>query len=385
MNKEIEEKISLNIFLLGIFIMGAFMCNDKYLSIVNYSYIPLIIIIIFLMHFKQKIKISSMHYIMGALFMLIILNLVRYNVAFETGIFLSYIIYVLMFLIFNSLKINEKEINYLINSYIISSAIISILIILNQKELNGWEGTYRYTLKFMNHVYIDPNFIGAFTSIGAIMAFYRFINKKDNRIKYGIILTIIISGIFMTGSRGAMVGTFCGIYILTTHKISLKKIIIIGFSLVVLIYAIYNFMPIDLYNRMFRQSYFDSSNMHRFNNWYMAIRAFLDKPIIGYGLVNTMTILYKVSGYTSAAHNTYIALTLQLGLVGFLLMLTVIVKMLKDIRILRIELLSAIWVSLLFTSILIEQNLSITFWIVLIISSLIIKCEKNKLIRKSIN
>lgn len=370
-----DKKVHLPILLFGIFIIGIFMCNHRFLGITEYYYFPIIILSIFLFKIKKKFKLNYEHYLIIYFLIFLVLNLIRYQVAFNSGVFISYFLFALLFLIISLQKINKEDLRYLISCYIISSIIISLMIIIFRKELDGWQGTYRYTIKFINQVYIDPNFVGAFINIGAIFSFNRLLNTKD-KLLYAIVTLIIMVAVFLTGSRGAMLGMFLGIGIMFVNKTSIKKIILFITLSTIIFALIYIFLPQEILDRFFKNSYLDGSNLHRLKNWHMGILAFLKKPIIGYGLIDSGSILGRYLGYNSAIHNTYITWIVQLGILGFFplfgICLNAIIKSIK----LKSNVLKGVLISMFFTSIMIEQNLSLTFWIIIIISYLIINYEK---------
>ncbi len=366
-----ENKVSLPIMVFGMFIMLILLCNDKYLGITEYFYFPIIIIVCLLVYYTKNIIIFKLeHYCILFLIFYLIMNLTRYEYALNSGVYLSYIIFLVMFLLLTSRKINKKEIRFLINSYIVSGLIISAIIIIMKQEFNGWSGTYRYTVKFMNGVYIDPNYIGAFINIPAIFVFNRvFISKQRIYKHINIIQTLVMTfAIFSTGSRGSMLGLMVGFSIVFSCNIKFKiKSLICSIGImIILAIVLYNVIPEETIKRMFFDSYYDASNISRLTNWRLGIEALCKKPFWGYGFIDTNVILSRNFEYSAAIHNTYLAFLNQFGIIGSFPILVIILKIAKQLTKKEMRSLLGVLASVILTSILVEQNVSIIFWCALI-------------------
>lgn len=370
-----KEKISLPILFLGLFIIFTFYSNNRFLGITEYYVFPLMIILsslIFLMNHHSKIKINIEHFCILILIYILVFNLIRFSTGINRGVYISYFIFTIMFFFITQIKTNKKEINFVINSYIFSSVIISLMIIIFQQELDGWMGTYRYTLKFYNHVYIDPNFISSFINVAVVFSLNRVFsfNKKLIKIVY-VMITLLISGaVFMTGSRAGMIALFLCYGFVFAENIKLKNIFIGLISIVSLAMIVFAFLPDGITQRMFNVSYLET-NQTRLLDWKYGIEAFLDRPIFGYGILESQNVLQNYYNYGKAVHNTYLTFLIHFGIVGSLLIAVIFLKIFIKIYKSKIRVMLATLISLLFTSIMIENNLTITFWSILIINYLV--------------
>ncbi|NJJ41640.1 O-antigen ligase family protein [Paenibacillus sp. 7028] len=267
----------------------------------------------------------------------------------------------------------------MVNCYITSALIISLIIIIFRQELDGWIGTYRYTIKFYNQVYIDPNFLAAFINIPAILVVNRLFitNRNKLRILYFVITAIIMFGVLLTGSRASLIAMLLGCAIVASSYLEIRKYILLVIIFLSLGITMYFLLPEALIHRFFTNSYNDNSNIRRVLAWKFGLDAFYQKPLFGYGIVNSATILNNLYSYNVAIHNTYIQLIVQLGITGtipfFLIILNSIIYILKN----NLRVLLGIVLSLLFTSFMIEQNITITFWTVLIMLNLAISFKKD--------
>jgi|GEM_PF-2945386 len=360
-----KGKISISTFFFGMFILFAFACYNKYFSVTEYFYFPVLSILFCLLHFFYKDKIIFRVEQLCCIFILgiLMMYLVVYWGEMERGFHFSYILLVLLFLMITLKRMNREELRFTINCYILSALIISLMIIILRQEFEGWVGTYRYTVKSLNQVYIDPNFLAAFINIPGIICVNRLLVTGQK--KYILVIFIILLGVFLTGSRAALVAFFIGsVAVIGCHR---KKIFWIILFLPVLGIILLKVLPFDTIQRMFINSYMDDSNLTRLLNWQMGWTAFQRSPLLGYGTKSTSQILYNSFIYERAAHNTFITGLLHFGLIGWVPFLIILLKIVLITLKKGMRILFGISLSILFTSIMIEANVSITLWVVLIL------------------
>lgn len=254
---------------------------------------------------------------------------------------------------------------FLINSYLISSLIISLLILISKTELDGWVNTHRYTIKSID-TYIDPNYIASFISIGLIIAFNKvLINIKKKIFYFNLIIVIInLNAIFYTGSRAAILTIF--ICLVISCIIQKKYKILILLSIILILILLLKVEHSYIIDRILN-NYLDGSNIKRMNNWFYGIKSILKKLILGYGFIDSSTILNLNFGYNSAIHSTYILMLSSFGIIGVIPFIIILANIIKDFFNKELKIFLSVIISLGITSIFIEQNLTITFWMSVII------------------
>ena len=375
-NIDSKEKISLPILFFGLFILFTFYSNNRYWGITEYYFFPLMIIgssIMFFMKYYKTIKVNLEHVCMLFLIYLLVYKLLSFGTNIDRGVYLSYILFMIMFLLITQIKVNKREIRYLVNSYIISALIISLLIIIFRRELDGWVGTYRYTLKFYNHVYIDPNYISAFINIAVVFSLNRVFYHRDKVMKaVYLAITLLISGaVFLTGSRAGIIALFLCYGVVLAINLKIKSAFIGLFCMVSLAVLVILYLPDEMTQRVFNISSYLETNQTRIMNWIHGIEAFLERPVLGYGIMESQNILKTYFGYSRAVHNTYLAFLIHFGMVGTFFMAVIFLNILIKIFKSKLRVMTATLLSLLFTSIMIENNITLTFWIVLILNYLV--------------
>ncbi|WP_307191834.1 O-antigen ligase family protein [Mesobacillus stamsii] len=375
---------SLSNTLLGVALVIMFTSNDKYFLIAN-TYILFLLTIIsaivgILLKKKKVVFTYENIYMICILYFVLVSCLVAWpNV--DRGYALSYILLCLLYISINIRFISAKEIYSLISYYIISAIIISLMILIFRVDYFGGGG-YRYTIQFRDNMKIDPNYLAAYLSIPTIFSLKRLILPKrgENKFFYVFCTIILCSGVFLTGSRAAMIATIVGCafvyidYLIIVRKKDRYFILKIAFS-VILIFIIANIilynLPDTIYQRFFVNSYVDGSNDSRIELWYNGLQTIKDHPLFGSGMMTLTDAISETTGHYATAHNTYISLWIQLGAGGFALFVLLLGRLIiKNIQNRNFTLVGVMF-SLLFTSMIIGAEVSISFWITIIIITMI--------------
>lgn len=149
--------------------------------------------------------------------------------------------------------------------------------------------------------------------------------SKKNKYFVGILFSISVIAIVLTGTRGVWVSLTSSIFILLflLKRKKMYKYILIFFLIVLMIFLI---LPNYYSNRLI--SIFDfknnNSNLTRINLWRGAILIFKNNPVNGIGLNNFSEIIkndlyYKAPMMSVAhAHNNYFQLLAETGFIGVL-------------------------------------------------------------------
>lgn len=230
----------------------------------------------------------------------------------ESGYVISYLLLLLMTLLFSSLELGSSDLKTLYNAYIALGLIISLLIIIVHKRYYAEESN-RITIQIGSNPLIDPNYLGACLVAPGILSIKGAMEEKDKRILRWIAVGIICVGVFMTGSRGALLALAAGIFVIFVSKIlknfSLKTFLILTVAAVAAIIVAICFVPEAYFERMFNiVNWADGSNSKRFMLWKNALDMIIKRPFWGYGIGNT------VASIGNAAHNSYLEIGVHLGL-----------------------------------------------------------------------
>jgi len=179
----------------------------------------------------------------------------------------------------------------------------------------------------------NANSIGMLMSIGFIIYFYLFQTEKRIvfKILYGLACVLATFIALVTGSRKAFVTVIVGAvaYLLFDAKGKRSRNIIIITGVITILYYIVRKIPyfyaiigwrLDGALALFiGKGVVDHSTMIRSQFVEAGIKVFLSHPILGVGIDCFRQYNAAITGYSWYAHNDYVEILADLGIVGFLI------------------------------------------------------------------
>lgn len=193
----------------------------------------------------------------------------------------------------------------------------------------------------------NPIFLSGFLMLPFALAWFRSIGAQNKmRILYAAAAILMFGGIFVSGTRGALLGLLIGIgvgwivwIIKSAHK---KRNIFITLGACVLVVELFFALRIttDPSSRLYRYTHIDASATNRFGYWEIAWKGFLARPIKGYGYENYYKAaemyflpgLYEEEGvFIDKPHNAYFEILVTSGGVGLLLYLCMLAWLMREI------------------------------------------------------
>ncbi|MBX4259973.1 O-antigen ligase family protein [Clostridium estertheticum] len=256
----------------------------------------------------------------------------------ESARFLTYVfIFFVIKYEFNA----KKLVKNLLKCYIFTAGLLSIFGIIQHFTTIGLDKKFvvhypGYTVVKIATTMFNPNAYAAFLILIIFPVVMLTIYEKNKNIKsmYGIISILLFVNIIMTYSRSAQVGVCIGAVVLCVIY-SYKLIIAFGgigiFTL---------FMP-SVLDRV-RDLQNASENESRIKLWKTALMMIKDHPILGVGngnyvsRYNEYVSKYKGLSYNAykryPAHNSYLKVESELGIVGIVSFLAVLVTSLIRVK-----------------------------------------------------
>ncbi len=172
----------------------------------------------------------------------------------------------------------------------------------------------------------DPNDNAMVLALGLPMAWYLGMTYRQPLMRWvcRAYLPVAILAIGLTGSRGGMLATRVALLIvpLTMTKLSPARlataIVVLGISGALAM----TFVPDRLVQR-FASTGAEVQDLRfggRFKLWMAGVQAFAEKPLIGYGTGRfKQAVTPRLGVATQVAHNSFLSVLVEQGLVGFLL------------------------------------------------------------------
>lgn len=228
---------------------------------------------------------------------------------------------------------------------------------------------------------MDPNYLAALFILPIILIFFGIVKGGSNVRRLGLFF-ILFAAVLATGSRGAFVSVIlgCGIIYLKENN-NIKKITIGVFILIFLFIISFIILPREIIDRFDYRNFNDDSNSLRVNLWKTALKIFASNPIFGRG-ANSMINLGKSYGarLNLIAHNSYLEILADYGLVGFSLWITpfvfIFLKGIKHKNYLIVGILAGTYACAFFIS---AQH-SAFLWQNVLICYILIQFDKNMLV-----
>ncbi|MFS8083528.1 MAG: O-antigen ligase family protein [Ginsengibacter sp.] len=291
---------------------------------------------------------------------------------------------IILILIASTLPWNKKDINNLLLAFQISAAIFSILLIIKGELYHGF---FRATL-MVNGQEQDPNNLSAMLVIPTLISLWRILNKNYIVIlhkKYILINYLFVGSnilaMLMLSSRGGLFGLICGSLFLLffqnkfsqKNQAKSKKLYIVTTLLVVfaILFIIIPYLDQETLQRLSLRRIEQDKGSDRLLIWNIALQKFLNAPLFGIGIGSFQGIT-KVG-----VHNQFIIVSVESGIVGFILFMTsLIILFIKSFKG-GTSLLPAILIGTFTVIFFLDAYNKKYFWNAILLSIIILKMERN--------
>lgn len=231
---------------------------------------------------------------------------------------------------------SPRQLDYITRGYLVVCTVFSAaLIAIGKPMLDG------YSLRYSLSGSLDPNDCAAVLAIGVPIALA--VAKRTGAgtwrlVSWGV-LAVMCAAILRTGSRGGMIAAFVGALVVMLSSRGIRAI----FAVTALIGALAvarEVAPPELLGRFaVIGSESDDYNMNsyggRWQIWQRGVKYFAQDPILGVGVAGFPTregLQLEEDGMRgkwSAAHNAYVQAFAELGLIGGLLFVSLIVTSIR--------------------------------------------------------
>lgn len=182
--------------------------------------------------------------------------------------------------------------------------------------------THRITSTFVN-----SNVAGDWFAIMIIIGVYYLGKAKTTkeRMYYGSCTAFFLVILCLTGSRGAYFALIAGMSIMLTLKVNRRNLVAIG--TIFAIVAVVGFMPSDVsaISNEITGHEIERSFDTREEIWRGSLKMSQLKPLTGWGLTGTIEQtdkFFDVNGVVNHSHNIWLSIITSLGIVGFMVYLS---------------------------------------------------------------
>lgn len=331
----------LSLFLLGIFIYTIPVENSVIISGVGsinrlLGLISFCISLIYIVSIRRTVKKMTLFMLLSLTFLFWVSFTIfwSYNIQNSLTVWLTAIQIILMIQLINEVVDTKNDLLFLIKAFLLGifTSVISIIL----SFINGVSYTI-YDLRFTAFG-TDPNDVGVTLAIAIPILWYLILNEKDKvfLLISKIFFPLIIFSIVLTGSRGALLTAIVALLIIpfTYNKLkTIHKILtLIIFSVLTMI--LIKVVPVSVVERIFsiRDELSSGNVSNRTDLWYAGLKVFSENPIQGVGIGAFADSVQSYLGYGYVAHNTFISILVEQGLVGFCIFLLILVYLFVNSR-----------------------------------------------------
>lgn len=196
--------------------------------------------------------------------------------------------------------------------------------------------------------FFNPNPFGTYLVMLFLFSLGFYLKNTDK--KFALSSIVFFIALLLSGSRGALLALFVALpFVFVDSKGNFKNSILNVFIVIatgfVLTRGLVYITPIvqknlniniDFLSNLIRKdSLTGTSFIGRIEFWKAGLRAFIDKPMTGYGLGTFFSAYYVGYGnnqwYSRFAHNHYIQTLTELGIVGFILFLVFVLSVIYSL------------------------------------------------------
>ena len=224
---------------------------------------------------------------------------------------------------------SDKDIEIVFNIYIFCTIFLDCFV--GNKMLNLYSFPGILTVRFGDNFAFNSNTIAVGNVIAIIILIHKIVEKKRVTINL-LIITFFALITFLTGSKKGIIGLLFAIILYLYYKgANYKKriqrliiailLLLVAFQLILAVPFLYDTIGYrfeEMLSFLEKASMVDTSTASRLGLAKYAFELWTEHPLLGVGL-NNFSVYQTIGGAGYYAHNNYLELLADLGVIGFAL------------------------------------------------------------------
>lgn len=289
-----------------------------------------------------RIKIDYRIIIIGVWILLVLFSSVwAYDQSRYAYFSSMYINNALMFFIVSMVKYDQEEAALLKKAYVLGVTILLLYMTFVPGAVTYSEWQHRLTLASADGTAImDQNYLASIMLMPYAIVLNTFLENSKAKIMQKIYYLIFCFGViyyvFSTGSRSGLIALclMSGLILKKNARKHALIIVLVVLLLILIIPYMVRLMPSDMLDRFTIDALTGKTieSDDRLQLWRIAIDSLGNglRFITGYGSGSSIKVVGQSYVSDTAIHNFYLAHLVEFGIIGFILFITLIIRLIKD-------------------------------------------------------
>lgn len=278
-----------------------------------------------------KLRNPSLMLFLAVLFVFwaVLSNLWTINVSRGLTQSLIYVQLVIMVWLIWELCRTKKQHLILVQAFVLGAYVLAgstvYGFLTNPFEPNSMQSMERYT-----GIGGNPNDIGAIMALALPMAWHLSLLQRSGWLRWLNLsyLPVAVLGVVLTASRGGAVIAVVGLAAipLTYNYANRSRRIVFAVALGIMAIVVFNLVPPENFLRLAATSaeISEGNVSNRSQIWQAGLEAYSEQPLLGVGVGSFSQATTPFLGYRAVAHNVFVNILTEMGVVGLTLFVSLI-------------------------------------------------------------
>jgi O-antigen ligase len=241
----------------------------------------------------------------------------------------------ILYLIVASYKIQKNEFEILKWCILAGGLLTAIILIHSYATGQFFSERYQRATLIYEETKANPNGV-AFSLLIPLSICIEKLLKQKTKVKKGLFIAILLLLLFSIVTTGSLKASLAIGAMLIVYSFSTQKKITTGIILIIIGIVLLSFIPETFFKKW--ENAFETGGAGRLDIWYVGVEALKKYWVIGAGLDN-FPLAYNefvnygrnFTGFGRAPHNMYLGRFVELGIIGFSLLIWILFKHYKII------------------------------------------------------